>query len=249
MVFKDLFSSHAANYAKYRPKYPAELFDILAAPCLSRDLAWDCGTGNGQAAVELAARFKRVIATDPSEKQIALAPKNPNIEYQVAPAEKTAIATESVDLVTVAQALHWFKITSFTKEVLRVAKPKARLAVWCYSLANVSGSVDAVTKELYEGILGTYWEPERKLVDAGYEGVILPITNESRPKLEMRVEMDLEAWLAYLRTWSALQKYQNLNSRDPLELILKDFEKAWGDPLSVRPIVFPLFVRTGEIVS
>jgi ubiquinone/menaquinone biosynthesis C-methylase UbiE len=248
MIFKDLFSGYASEYARFRPIYPAELFDFLAACCPSRDFAWDCGTGNGQAALELAKHFKKVIATDPSEKQLAEAPLAPNIEYQVAPAERTSISTGSIDLITVAQALHWFDVEKFTREVARVAKPKARLAVWCYALAQISPEIDQITLRLYSEILGTYWDPERKHVENGYEHFNLPISNEIRPKFDMRSEMDLASWQAYLRTWSALQKYQKAKGEDPLHLIAEDFEKAWGDPASVRPVNFPLFVRAGEIV-
>lgn len=89
--FRDHFGSVAADYVKNRPAYPPELFDWLAGQCMSHDLALDCGTGNGQAAVELARYFGRVRATDASAAQIAQAIGHPKIEYRVAPAESKAM--------------------------------------------------------------------------------------------------------------------------------------------------------------
>jgi len=90
MSFKDHFSKQAADYARFRPRYPREMFEYLGRIAPSRALAWDCATGNGQAAVGLAAVFERVIATDASEKQIANAEPHERVEYRVAPAEESA---------------------------------------------------------------------------------------------------------------------------------------------------------------
>src|SRR5438132_5354114 len=99
MKFKDHFSGLAAEYAKFRPHYPDELFEYLALISPRRELAWDCATGNGQAAVGLARHFDRVTATDASAQQIESAEPDERISYRVAPAEASAIDSASVDLI------------------------------------------------------------------------------------------------------------------------------------------------------
>ena len=69
----DHFSAHAQNYARFRPTYPTELFAWLASQSPGHRLAWDCGTGNGQAALGLADHFVHVHATDLSPQQLAQA--------------------------------------------------------------------------------------------------------------------------------------------------------------------------------
>ena len=247
MTFKDLFSGHASDYARYRPRYPAGLYDHLASLCERRDLAWDCATGNGQAAIELAKRFARVIATDASKKQLDEAPRIEKIEYQVWPAEKTELSTRSVDLVTVAQALHWFDFARFGQEVRRVASPGCMLAVWTYSVAQITPEIDAVTEQLYNIGLKGFWEYERTWVDKGYEGIPLPIVGETRPRFEMKVDMTLAHWIAYLGTWSAVKKAVETTGRNPVDGMRAEFEKAWGEPGSARPVTYPLNVRIGRV--
>ena len=126
--FKDHFSKQAADYATFRPRYPQKLFEYLGSIAPSRRLAWDCGTGNGQAAVGLASTFHRVIATDASEKQIANAQQHERIDYRVASAEDSGIQSEMIDLIMVAQALHWFDLDRFYDEARRVLKRDGVLA-------------------------------------------------------------------------------------------------------------------------
>src|SRR5690606_31583471 len=130
MSFHDHFSGHAAGYAQARPTYPEALFDWLAAQCAQRELAWDAGCGNGQAAIALARHFARVIATEPSAEQVAQAPAHPRVEYRVEPAESPSLADASADLVTVAQAMHWFDLDRFHVGVRRVLRPGGLVAVW-----------------------------------------------------------------------------------------------------------------------
>lgn len=163
--FKDLFSVQAKDYAKYRPSYPEDLFEYLKSISSEKKIAWDVGTGNGQAAIELAKFFDHVIATDPSEKQIKEAPGHPKITFKVEKAEEPTIAEGSVNLITVAQAFHWFNHKAFAEACKRVAAPGCKLAVWCYANPHFNNHVDEALHHLYEGILGPYWEKERKLVE------------------------------------------------------------------------------------
>jgi ubiquinone/menaquinone biosynthesis C-methylase UbiE len=162
---KDLFSQQAAEYAKYRPTYPHALYKCIFSHVHHFDCAWDCGTGNGQAAVALAKKFKQVIATDVSETQILHAQSRTNIIYQVCPAEKTPFSSHSFDLVTVAQALHWFDFDLFYPELKRVLKPHGLFAAWSYGLARVDPQVDRVIDFFYDQLLAPYWDPRRRLID------------------------------------------------------------------------------------
>ena len=172
--FKDLFSAHSNDYAKFRPTYPATLFDYLATLTPPSSTVWDCGTGSGQAAIELASRFQKVFATDPSEKQLTNAMLHPNIKYSVATAENSKLDSHSIDLITVAQAFHWFNHEQFFNEVRRVSKPGATLAIWSYALAMITPEIDVAVMDLYQGLLESYWEPERKLVATGYATIPVP---------------------------------------------------------------------------
>ena len=156
--FKDHFSGHARHYAAHRPGYPAELFDFLAAECRARDLAWDCATGNGQAARSLASRFRRVVATDASAEQIASAEPAEGVDFYVAPAEASALPAGSVDLVTVAQALHWFNIERFFEEADRVLKPGGLLACWSYHHCRVEPAIDELIESVFAEV--EHFDPE-----------------------------------------------------------------------------------------
>jgi ubiquinone/menaquinone biosynthesis C-methylase UbiE len=142
MTFKDHFSKQAVGYAKFRPRYPKVLFSYLRRIAPSRELAWDCGTGNGQAAVGLASVFDRVIATDASEKQISNAQPDERVEYRVAPAENSGIKSETLDLIMIAQALHWFDLDRFYAEARRVLKPNGVLAASAYKFFRITPEID-----------------------------------------------------------------------------------------------------------
>jgi len=247
MNFKDLFSGHSDLYLRARPHYPAALFDWIAAEAPARSCAWDAGCGNGQASVALAARFEHVIATDPSQKQLANAVANPRIDYRNEAAEDTTIADRSVDAVTVAQALHWFDLAAFIAEVQRVAVPGALFAAWCYAHCSVTPAVDAVIAHLYEDILGTYWSPERKLVDEGYASLALPFASVGIPAFEMRVEWNLQQLLAYLTSWSAAQKYLKATGEDAVASVAEDLTAAWHESERVRPVRWTLAIRAGRV--
>ncbi|HEX2204428.1 MAG TPA: class I SAM-dependent methyltransferase [Longimicrobium sp.] len=241
--FKDHFSGHADDYARYRPDYPPALFAWLAETAPARDRAWDCATGNGQAAVALAEHFGEVVATDASETQVASAFAHPRVTYRVAAAETSGLEDASVSLVTVAQALHWFDIPAFWAEAGRVLRPGGVLAVWAYDRFRCAPEVDAAVDRLYTDVVGPYWPPDRKMIDDGYP-VRLPFPRVEAPPFAMAKRWTLDEVAGYLRTWSAVRRYQAANGRDPVSLVLPELRAAWGE--GAREVRWPLFRHVGR---
>ena len=229
-AFKDHFSGHAATYARYRPGYPDALFGWLAArlPARGPKCAWDCATGSGQAALSLARHVDSVVATDASAAQIANATPHARVRYAVAPAEASGLPDASMQLVTVAQALHWFDGPRFYQEVARVLVPGGLLAVWTYRQCRVSRAVDAVIESLYDGILGEDWPPERRLVESGYRGILPDWQCLAMPVFETRCDWDVDALAGYLSSWSATQRYRRRTGEDPVAAVRDDLETAFG---------------------
>jgi SAM-dependent methyltransferase len=253
MAFQDHFSGHSNTYRDARPLYPPALFDWLASVSPARSLAWEAGCGNGQASVALAARFERVFATDPSASQIANAEARPNIEYRVEPGEQCSLAAASADLVTVAQALHWFDFARFFAEAGRVLKPGGVFAAWAYADCRVMPAVDALKDHVYVDLTGPYWPAERAYVDAGYRSIAMPFGAGApfeeivSPAFEMRVDWNAAQFLAYLRSWSATQRYIKANGSDPVSVIEADVGKAWGNPAERRAVRWDFYVRCGRL--
>jgi SAM-dependent methyltransferase len=246
-TFKDHFSSASDRYAAYRPDYPAALFAWLAGLCAEHDLAWDCATGSGQAALGLAPHFSRVVATDASAEQIRHAAPHPLIDYRVAPAEASGLADHSVDLVTVAQAAHWFDLPRFYAEAARVLKPGGAIAVWGYGRMLLPGEMDALFQRFYAETVGPYWPPERALIDDTYRSLDFPFTEIQPPAFAIEVEWTLPRLLDYLSTWSAVKRYQAAQGHDPLPALLAELRPLWGDPEAARALQWPLFLRAGRV--
>lgn len=247
--FKDHFSGHSADYAKYRPGYPDALFAWAAALVESPDLAWDVGTGSGQAAVGLARHFQRVIASDAARAQVLSAVAHARVEYKVMPAEQSDFADASVDLVAVAQALHWFDHDRFFAEVKRVLKPRGAIVVWTYGLTKVSREVDAVIEGYYRDIVGAYWPPDRIHVDSGYRTLPFPFAEIQAPRFMMSASWRLEEFFGYLDTWSAAKRYATEHKTNPLDLIRDALGRAWGEQMHARRVTWPLAVRAGRVSS
>ena len=246
-TFKDHFSTVATRYADFRPHYPSALFDYLATLVPRDTFVWDCAAGSGQATVDLAARFDRMIATDASAEQISSAPPRGNVEYRVALAEQSGLADSSVGLVTVAQALHWFKHEPFFAEVNRVLKPGGYLAVWVYATNRVEGqSVDALVQDYYSNIVGPYWPPERRMTEDGYRTIPLPFPEVSSPSLRMEVRWNLDQLIGYFSTWSATNRYIKASGQNPLKPLRESLLRVWGNPASPRLVVWPLTVRVAR---
>lgn len=244
MGFQDHFSGHAADYAAHRPTYPQALFRYLASLAQERSCAWDCATGNGQAACALAEHFAEVVATDASERQLRQAVPHPKVRYLEAPAEDVPLEARSVDLVTVAQALHWFELEAFYQEVGRVLKPGGLLAVWCYGLTTIAPEIDAWMAEFHHQVIGPYWPIGREHIEARYETLPFPYQMLLVPALEMRQSWTLEAFAAYLRTWSAVKRYLAAESCDPVGPLEERLRPVWGE--GARGVSWPLTVKVGR---
>lgn len=246
--FKDHFSAHASNYAAARPRYPAALFTWLAGLCATRQLAWDAGCGNGQAARALAELFSHVYATDPSAEQIANAEAAPNIVYAVEPAEQCGLGDHGTDLVCVAQAMHWFDVPRFQAEVHRVLRPGGAFAAWTYAQSRVTPAIDVVFDRFHDALLEGWWPAGREHVIDSYRN--LPFSFEriaDVPRFDMRCDWTLPQYRAYLRSWSACQRYTRATGKDAVALIDKELSAAWGDPAQVRTVTWPLTMHVGRI--
>jgi SAM-dependent methyltransferase len=247
MSFKDHFSGLAAQYSAFRPTYPPVLFDYLAQLCRERRMAWDCACGNGQATGGLARHFAAVIATDASPQQLSAAAPHGNVTYRVARAEDSGINSNSVDLVTVAQALHWFDLDSFYGEVQRVLVPSGVVAAWTYGVLHVEGEeVDALMQDFYSNIVGPYWPPERRIVEAGYRSLAFPFAQISVPSFNMEERWERAHLLGYLRSWSATGRYVEDQRVDPVVALEKRLEPLWADAGAVRKVTWPVAMRVGR---
>lgn len=247
MTFRDHFSRLAESYARYRPQYPPELFAYLAEQSPGRDLAWDCGTGSGQAAVQLAGFFAHVHATDASPEQIAQAKPHPLVSYHVERAEAVSLPPASADLVTVAVAVHWFDHDPFYTEVRRVLKPGGLIAVWTYQLPSIEPEVDAVIQRYASEILKGCWPERIRYVDEHYRTLPFPFTELEPPAFKIQSTWSLEQLAGFLSSWSAAQIYLDQNGAHPLEAVYPELERAWGDVQQAHPLHWPLHLRVGRV--
>lgn len=244
---EDHFSKVATNYASFRPSYPDELFDWLASVAPQRRLAWDCGAGSGQATIALAARFERVLGTDISAAQLASAPALPNVEYRVAPAEDSGLQTGSIDLITVAQALHWFDLPKFYAEVRRVLRPRGVIAVWGYNrLAIAHPGIQQMVDRFYEKKIGPYWPAERLHVENGYRDLPFPFERISSPGFSLHKNWSRTQLLGYLRSWSATGRFKAANGYDPVDALAEEIAPHWPEGKSYR-VEWPLFMHVGRV--
>ena len=238
--FSDHFSGHASEYAAHRPHYPEALYRFLAEQCQDHKLAWDCATGNGQAALSLTEYFDRVIATDASAEQVAAATAHPKLSYAVASAQSSGLEKASIDLLTIAQALHWFDLGAFFKEANRVVKPGGLLAAWTYGDSSVNGEVDAVIADVLNAV-ERYWPPERDIVMNDYRDITFPWTEIEVPPIRMQENWTVDQMLGYFRTWSASKRYQQDCGADPVSLHESAMRHAWGT--ATRTVTWPLTVK------
>jgi SAM-dependent methyltransferase len=215
-----LFSTVAREYANFRPGYPPELFAWLARISPSRDAVWDCGCGSGQASAALAEHFSVVYATDVAPEQIAAARPNARVRYSVAAAERSGLAAGSVDLVTVAQALHWFDVSAFYAEAARVARPGALIAVWNYPRPKFTDAeLDRRFFAFYSEVVGPYWPPERRHIEAGYRTLPFPFDEIETPEFALELIWNIDQLAGYVSSWSATARYRKALGTDPVPLL------------------------------
>ena len=244
--FADHFSRDSVAYARFRPSYPPELFAWLATLPGGRSVAWDCGTGTGQAAALLAPHFDLVVGSDPSRSQLAAADRISGARYFAGSSEASALAAHRVDLVTVAQALHWFDRERFYPEVSRVIVPGGAFAAWSYGLLRSTPAVDKVIARFYDETVGPWWPPERALVEKGYRNIPIPIADVEAPPFSIEARLTLAELLGFIRTWSAVGRFIAGRGFDPIPELGDALGPAWGDPSAARPITWPLTVRAGR---
>lgn len=247
--FIDNFSRHSKEYSSSRRTYPDLLFKFLSAIPPQKDLAWDCGTGNGQSAIGLCKYFKKVIASDASENQIRHGFQRENIDYKIFPAENPNLDNDSVDLVTVAQALHWFDFEKFYINVKRVGKNDGIIAVWCYDMHKINPQIDRISNSLsVDGdILGNYWAKETKYVKEKYKTIPFPFKEISVPVFKTTLYWNLRQLWNYMKTWSSVKKYYSENKHDPLDLVKSELKSLWGGELDKKEVTWNINIRVGFI--
>ena len=243
--FKNYFGPQSRNYLEFRPRYPADLLDYLATVSEPRTLVWDCGTGNGQAAVGLAERFERVVATDPSADMIAKAIPHARVAYAVAKYD-SGIPDKTASLVTVAQALHWFDLEPFLAEARRVLAPGGVLAAWCYAQCRVNSELNEVLDDYYRVTLGPYWPAERQYVDDGYRSFDLRLDEWPAPSFEIAESWTLDDFLRYVRTWSGTNQCIAIVGEAPVLRFEESMKARWGAPLERRRVRWPIHMRLGR---
>ncbi|MCM2312772.1 MAG: class I SAM-dependent methyltransferase [Steroidobacteraceae bacterium] len=244
MSFKDHFSRQSAAYSRFRPAYPPGLIEFVATRAPGRRLAVDCATGNGQAAVALAAHFDTVLAVDGSSSQLARAQPHPRVHYAAGFAEQLPARDCSVDLVAAAQAAHWFDFARFHAECRRVLVPGGVVAVWTYEKFRVNDTIDAVIEDFYANVVGADWPPERSYVEQGYRTLPFPWRELQAPLFELETDWDLEQVMGYLATWSAVQRYQERVGQDPLAALRPRLAALWPLSTALR-LRWPIHLRLG----
>lgn len=243
---KDLFSSNSQLYQQARPSYPATVIQEVLKYVPDRNFAWDCGAGSGQFTQLLTPYFDHIVATDLSENQLQQAPYFENVSYQIQPAEHTSFATYSFDLITVAQAIHWFDFEAFYREVKRTLKPNGVLAVIGYGLIHVEHKIiNELIHDVYFNQLNGYWDLERRYIDEEYKTIPFPFDELLTPDLKMQYQWSATQLLDYINTWSAIKHYKNKHEDNPLAQ-LEAYIKQNQD-VNALNIEFPVLLRIGKI--
>lgn len=243
--FIDLFSDRAALYRRARPTYSPELFDALAARAPGRELAWDCGTGNGQAAVALARHFAAVHASDPSAQQLAEAQPAERVTYRLERAEDVSLADGSCDLVLAAQSLHWFDLDRFYAQVRRVLKPNGLLAAVGYDWMHVDPAIDSAINDRLMPLLTPYWAQQNALLWAGYRSIQFPGEEVRLGAFAIYLDWSFEEAGGYMSSWSAVRALRAAGGEAQVDAAFQHLAQLWG--AGVRRVVMPLFIRVARL--
>jgi hypothetical protein len=246
---KDLFSTQSKAYAQFRPSYPKELFDYILQFVEERKCAWDCATGNGQAAKVLAGYFEKIEASDISESQINNAVRKLNIDYHICPAEQTPFADNSFDLITVAQAYHWINWKKFHDEAIRVGKNNSVIAIWGYNnFSTDDEKLNQLLHHFYYDIIFSYWDAERRHVENNYNSVDFDFDLLPSKSFGTDLAYTKEHLIGYLQSWSAVQNYIKANNSSPIDLIINDLNSIWKEG-ETKKVHFPIFLKIGRILK
>lgn len=243
------FSPQSNKYVEFRPEYPASFIERIANLTQGKNLAWDCGTGNGQCARRLKNYFNQVIATDLSADQLSHATPLSGVRFHQSPAESCPTPDSSVDLVTVACAIHWFDRDRFYSEVRRVLKKEGAIAVWTYFMPQVDSGLDPIIRRYYIDLLAPYYPPQTLLYRNEYRDLDFPFR-----ELKIAPEPIVESWsgdklLGFMGTWSARMSCLQKGDPDPLALIYPELREAWGNLASEKKVRIPLYARVGVAES
>jgi len=244
---RNWFDGGGQAYARFRPVYPPALAAYLAAVAPDRRLAVDAGCGNGQLTGLLADAFDAVVGVDPSADQLANAAPHPRIRYACAPAERLPVADGSASLVSAAQAAHWFDLPAFYGEVRRIGVPGAVVALVSYGVPVLPAPLDARFQAFYADEIGPFWPPERKLVDSGYATIDFPFEPLAPPPLDIRLDWNLDEFLGYVGTWSAVRAAREAGHGALLARFGQDLARDWGDPAARRTVRWPINMRVGRV--
>jgi len=244
----DNFSGQAETYARYRPSYPDEMYEFIFQHVKERKTAWDCATGSGQVAGKLADSFEKVYATDISSEQMRYAPQKANIEYLQIPAENSGLPDKVFDLITVAQAIHWFNFEEFYKEVRRTAKPGSLLSVIGYGMIRVDENTNPLLDRFYDEMFGTYFSENRVYINDSYQNIPFPFEEIPAPPFQICYRWSLDEMEGYLNSWSAVQKFKEKDGFNPVNEFLPKLQSAasWKAD-EKREVIFPIFMRLGKI--
>ncbi len=219
------FSVDSADYRKYRPTYPPELFGYLAGIAPARELAWDVATGNGQAALALAAYFEKVIANDSSANQLAQARPHPRVEYRHRPGEDAGLADASVDLITVASAIHWLKKDLFFPAAVRALRKGGVFATFNLSVVPEDAEIARLNEAFRKERLAAYQEPGSRDFDA----IAFPFAKVEAPAFQTRVEWTLDWFCQHLGTMSSTKRAKEESGADPVGDLGRLLAPLWGD--------------------
>lgn len=241
------FGEGGGDYARYRPDYPPDLAAFLAGLAPDRGCAVDVGCGSGQFTALLAEHFQAVIGLEPSADQLAHATPRANVRYRCAPAEALGLPDASANLITAAQAAHWFDRDAFYTEARRIAAPGAVLALVSYGIPECDAEISPRFDHFYRAEIGPYWPPERALVESGYAGIDFPFAELPFPAMAIRRDWSLAEFLGYVSTWSAVRNATKAGEAGIAERFAGALAGLWGDPERRRAVRWPITMRLGRL--